>query len=59
MVFCGTGPSSRVRACAPLLFNMFFVAVISVAYTRFKVDKDTMDALVHLRKKTGAGGEGE
>ena len=30
-----------------------------LTYTRFKVDKDTMDALVHhLRKKTGAGGRG-
>ena len=41
---------------APLLFNIFFAAVISVAYTRFKADKDIMDALVHLRKKQGAGG---
>ena len=39
-----------------LLFNIFFVAVIKVAHTRFKAHKDTMDALVHLRKKTGAGG---
>ena len=43
---------------APLLFNIFFVAGISVAYTRFKLDKDIMDALVNLRKKTGAGGAG-
>ena len=41
---------------APLLFNIFFVAVINVASTRFKEDKVTMDALVHLRKKKGAGG---
>ena len=34
---------------APLLFNIFFAAVINVAYTRFKADKDIMDALVHLR----------
>ena len=27
-----------------------------MAYTRFKADKDIMDALVHLRKKTPAGG---
>ena len=33
---------------APLLFNMFFGAFINVAYTRFKVDEDIMDALVHL-----------
>ena len=48
---------------APLLFNIFFAAVPNVAYTRFKANKDTMDALVHLRKKTGAegggGGEGK
>ena len=37
---------------APLLFNIFFAAVI-VACTRFKAD--TMDVLVHLRKKAGAG----
>ena len=41
---------------APLLFNIFFAAVIHVAYTRFEADKDIMDALVGLRKKTGAGG---
>ena len=44
---------------APLLFNIFFAAVINVASTRFKADKDAMDALVHLRKKKGAGGRGE
>ena len=43
---------------APLLFNIFFAAVINVAYTCFNVDKDIMDALVHLRKKKGAGGRG-
>ena len=26
-----------------------------MAYTRFKADKGTMDALVHLRKQTGRG----
>ena len=41
---------------APLLFNIFFAAVISVAYTRFEGDEDIMNALVGLRKKTGAGG---
>ena len=40
---------------APLLFNIFFAAVINVASTRFKVDKDIMDALVHLKEKRGAG----
>ena len=44
---------------APLLFNIFFAAVINVASTRFKADKSIMDALVHLRKKRGAGGRGE
>ena len=38
------------------LFNNVFAAVINVAYTRFKVDQDIMDALVHLREKKGAGG---
>ena len=41
---------------APLLFNIFFAVVINVAYTRFKADKDIMDALMHLRMKTRAGG---
>ena len=27
---------------APLLFNIFFAAVVNVAYTRFKADKDIM-----------------
>ena len=35
------------RGCllVPLLFNIFFVAVIKGAYAYFKVDKDIMDAL--------------
>ena len=41
---------------APLLFNIFFAAVINVVSTHFKADEDTIDALVHLRKKKGAGG---
>ena len=41
---------------APLLFNIFFAAVISMASTRFKADKGIMDALVHVRKKRRAGG---
>ena len=44
---------------APLLINIFFAAVINVAFTRFKADKGIMEALVHLRKKMGAGGRGE
>ena len=43
----------------PLLFNIFFAAVINLASTRFKADKDIMDALVHRRKKKEAGGRGE
>ena len=43
---------------APLLFNIFFAAVINVASMRFKADKGIMDALVHLWKKRGAGGRG-
>ena len=44
---------------APLLFNIFFAAVINLASTRSKADKGITDALVHLRKKRGAGGRGE
>ena len=43
---------------APLLFNIFFAAVINAVSTRFKVDKGTMDALVNLREKRRAGGRG-
>ena len=45
-------------ACVPPLFNIFFAAVVNVAYTRFKADKDIMDALMHLRKKRGGGSGG-
>ena len=48
VVCCGTGPSPRVRARAPPLQH--------VAYTRFKADKDILDALVHLREKRERGG---
>ena len=41
---------------APLLFNIFFVAVINLASTHFKADKGIMDALVYLRRKRRAGG---
>ena len=43
---------------APLLFNIFFAAVLNVVSTRFKADEGIMEALVHLRKKRGAGGAG-
>ena len=33
---------------ALLLLNLFFAAFINVVYTRFKMDKDIMDTLVHL-----------
>ena len=46
----------RGYGLAPLLFNIFFAADINMTSTRFKADKDTMDALAHLRKKKGAGG---
>ena len=31
-------------ALAPLLFNIFFMTAINVAYTRLKANKDIMDA---------------
>ena len=43
----------------PLLVNIFFAPVINKAYTRFKAEKDIMDALVYLRKKIGVGGRGK
>ena len=43
----------------PLLVKSFFAVVTNVAYTHFKADKDIVDALVHLRKKTGAGGSNQ
>ena len=36
--------------------HSIFAAVINVAFTRFKADKGITGALVHLRKKRGAGG---
>ena len=44
---------------APLLFNIFFAAVINLASTCFKADKGITDAFVHLREKRGARGRGE
>ena len=42
---------------APLLFNIFFAAVINVAYTLFKAGRDVMDALVHPKRVRGCEGE--
>ena len=39
----------------PPLFIIFFAAAIHVAYTRFKADKDSTSALVHLRRKQERG----
>ena len=43
----------------PLLFNIFFAAVVNVTSTRFKAAKGIMDALVHVRKKKGRRGGGK
>ena len=51
--------TSQGCALASLVFNISFAAVINVASTRFKADKDIMDVLVHLRKKKGRGGGGK
>ena len=42
-------------AIASSLLSILFVACIDLAYTRFKADKDIMDALVHLKKTPGVG----
>ena len=45
---------------APLLFNIFFAVVIYTWSTRVsRAGRDIMDALVHLKKKTREGGQGE
>ena len=49
-------------ACSrPSCYNIFFAAIIKVAYTWFKADKGIMDALVHLgpEEENGGGGAGE
>ena len=50
------GSSSKVYARTPPVQNSLRGAVKCALYTRFEADKDIMDALVHLRKKRGAGG---
>ena len=42
---------------APLLFNIFFVAIINVASTRLKADKGIMDALEAGRRGEATVGE--
>ena len=44
---------------APLLFIIFFAAVINVAPTHFNADKGIMAALVYVGKKGWSGGRGE
>ena len=44
---------------APLLFDIFFAAVINLASTRFKADESIVDTLVYLRKKRGGRGRGK
>ena len=42
-----------------ILFNILFAAFINAAYARFEADKDTIDALVHLRKNRGVAGNNQ
>ena len=42
---------------APLLFSIFFAAVINMASTRFKAAKGIMGTFVLLREKKGGGGK--
>ena len=48
----GQGPHQG-SILALFLFNILLAAFKNVAYTRFEADKDTIDALVHLRKNRG------
>ena len=41
---------------ASLLFNIFFAAVINMAFTRFKADRGIMDALFGTREEEKGGG---
>ena len=50
------GLCQGVRACAPPVQHIFFAAVINVVFMCFKAGRDIMEALVHLKTKTGAGG---
>ena len=59
VVRCRTGSSPRVRARAPPVHHLLCGGYKCDLHTRFKANKDIMDALVQLRKKRGAGGRGE
>ena len=48
-----------MRARTPPVQHLLRGGLINLASTRFKADKGIMDALVHLRKKRGAGGREE
>ena len=47
---------SQECVLAPFLFNIFLAALINVAHTRFKAEKDIMNDLMHLRNKNKWGG---
>ena len=59
MTGCTLGGSLWNEAFVKGACSRVFAVVTNVASTRFKADKDIMDALVHLRNKKGAGGRGE
>ena len=55
VVRCGTRPSSRVRAPAPPVQHFLRGGLrLGLRARRIMENKGVMDALVHLRKKTGA-----
>ena len=58
VVRCGTRPSSRVRARTHPVQHLLR-GVTNLASTHFKADRGIMDDLVHMKKKRGAGGQGE
>ena len=58
VVRCGTEPSSRVHARAPLVQHLLRGA-ININYTRLKASKDIMDATVRLGRTKGRRGGGK
>ena len=51
--------SLRQKCVAPLLFNIFFVAVINAAYMRFKADKERHHGRFGVSEgENGGGGTG-